>query len=202
MILITLNILFIILSVNKLSHDLVTLENDYNNSLDSIVAVSASCRKNQLCSTRASPSTNYKTLLSLTLLLSGDIQLNSGPRNISVYPCGLCDYPVTWNCSGVACDSCNIWFHASCIELCSNDYELLNRSNVQWLCHKCDSINCDSFTFWSFSLNCSNYFTPLTDPNITIDSVNSSFSPLKTSSPHPKVKETSHIKTGLLLNQT
>ena len=63
------------------------------------------------------------------------------------------------------------------------DFALLNRSSVQWLCHKCDSMNCDSFTFRSFSLNCSNYYSPLIDPNITLDSINSTFSPLKTSSP-------------------
>ncbi|CAC5376108.1 unnamed protein product [Mytilus coruscus] len=78
------------------------------------------------------------SMLILILLLAGDIELNPGPRTKqqSIYQCGLCEHPVTWNCEGVCCDDCNIWHHKSCIELCSTDYDLLQRSNVQWLCCK------------------------------------------------------------------
>ena len=170
--------LVILVSTQRFLH--TTSEND----LDPIKAVFATCgKKNFMCKTRDLPPNINKTLFSFTLLLAGDVQINPGPRTTSVYPCGLCDHPVTWNCRGVACDECSIWYHGSCIELCSNDYALLERSNVQWLCHKCDSINCDSFTFRSFSLNCSNYYNPIIDPNVTIESVNSVFSPLRTSSP-------------------
>ena len=100
----------------------------------------------------------------LLLLLGGDIEQNPGPRgkHQSVYPCGLCDHPVTWKCEGVCCDDCDIWHHRSCIELCTTDYELLQRPNVQWLCCKCESINVSSFTFHSFELNTTNYYEPLT----------------------------------------
>ena len=78
----------------------------------------------------------------------------------------------------------NMWHHRSCIELCSSDYQLLQRSNVQWLCCLCDSINVNSFTFHSFDTD-SNYYSPIQDSDITLDSIRSSvFSPLKTSSPH------------------
>ena len=124
------------------------------------------------------------------LLLSGDIHINPGPRakNSSVFPCGLCEYPVTWSCKGVACDDCSIWFHQSCIELCSADFELLNHSNIQWKCYKCNSINCDSFTFHSYELENSSHGHTCTSPdsNILEDSVPSSdhhFRPLRTSSP-------------------
>lgn len=120
------------------------------------------------------------TVLILTLLLTGDIEENSSPSTTSVYLCGLWKHTVTWHCRGVACDDCGVWYHGSCIELCSNDFAMLERSNVQWLCHKCDSINNDTFTFRSLLLNCSNYYTSLTDPDITSNSVTSSFSPLKT----------------------
>ena len=30
------------------------------------------------------------------ILLSGDIELNPGPTNKSMYPCAMCDLPVTW----------------------------------------------------------------------------------------------------------
>ncbi|KAL8588820.1 hypothetical protein ACOMHN_011536 [Nucella lapillus] len=70
--------------------------------------------------------------------------------------------------------------------MCSSDYALLQRSNVQWICPKCDSINCDSFTFHSYELSCSNYYNPLSEDNTTIDSISSHplvFSPLRASSP-------------------
>ena len=57
-------------------------------------------------------SKNHSTL-SLILILSGAIQLNPGPRTKqrSIYSCGLCEHPVTWNCDGVCCDDCSIWHH-------------------------------------------------------------------------------------------
>ncbi|XP_063409089.1 uncharacterized protein LOC134692562 [Mytilus trossulus] len=124
-------------------------------------------------------------MLILILLLAGDIELKPGPRTKqqSVYPCGLCEHPVTWNCQGVCCDDCSIWHHKSCIELCSTDYDLLQRSNVQWLCCKCETINVSTFTFHSYEPNTSNYYEPLTH-NSTFESITSNaFSPLKTSSP-------------------
>ena len=36
------------------------------------------------------------TLLTLILILSNDIELNPGPRNASIFPCGYCDQPVNW----------------------------------------------------------------------------------------------------------
>ncbi|CAC5356351.1 unnamed protein product [Mytilus coruscus] len=107
-------------------------------------------------------------LVILLILLGGDIEQNPGPREIqqSVYPCGLCDHPVTWKCESVYCDDCDIWHHRSCVELCTADYELLERSNVQLLCCKCDSINVSSFTFHNYELNSSNYYEPLSH-NIT-----------------------------------
>ncbi|KAL8612442.1 hypothetical protein ACOMHN_058570 [Nucella lapillus] len=104
------------------------------------------------------------------------------PRAASIFPCGYCEEPVTSYCDGVACDNCDVWYHTSCISMCSSDYALLQRSNVQWICPKCDSINCDSFTFHSYELSCSNYYNPLSEDNTTIDSISSHplvFSPLK-----------------------
>ena len=74
--------------------------------------------------------------------------------------------------------------HRSCLSMCSNDYRDLEGTNVVWLCCKCDSFNCDSFTFRSYELQTSNSFHPLTQIDSSIDSVHSSvFSPLHTSSP-------------------
>ncbi|CAC5407576.1 unnamed protein product [Mytilus coruscus] len=110
-------------------------------------------------------------LVLLLILLGGNIEQNPGPREKqqSIYPCGLCDHPVTWKCEGVCCDDCDVLHHRSCIELCTADYELLERSNVQWLCCKCDSINMinvSSFTFHNYELNTTKCYEPLSH-NIT-----------------------------------
>ena len=70
------------------------------------------------------------------------------------------------------------------------EYVLLGRSHVQWLCPRCDSMNCDSFTFNSFELSCHNTFAPLAPDSqytsITSPSSTDPFSPKHTSSPnHP-----------------
>jgi hypothetical protein len=52
---------------------------------------------------------NHSMVL-LILLLAGDIEQNPGPRGKqqSIYPCGLCEHPVTWNSQGICCDDCSI----------------------------------------------------------------------------------------------
>ena len=124
------------------------------------------------------------TLSLLVLLLSGDVETNQGP-DASVYPCGFCDQPVTWNCKGIACDGCNVWFHLSCADMASCDYDALGRSSVVWPCPRCDGMNCDSFTFRSFEIDSFNYFAPLQSLSST-DSVSSSnpFTPQKASTPN------------------
>ena len=129
----------------------------------------------------------------IILLLSVDVEVNPGPE--TKWPCGICQYPVTWSQEGVACDGCELWHHKSCISLCSDDFQLLERSNVAWKCCKCDSINCDTFTFHSFELQTSNSFYLLTfEP--TIDSIHSQvFSPLHTSS--PRLRNCSNVSPGV-----
>jgi hypothetical protein len=31
------------------------------------------------------------------------------------YPCYICNIPVLWSDKGVACDKCDQWYHAKCI---------------------------------------------------------------------------------------
>ena len=123
------------------------------------------------------------TVLLLIMVQAGDIELNPGPKQSSVFPCGLCQIPVTWSNEGVCCDCCSVLHHKSCIELCTADYELLQRSNVQWMCCKCDSLNVSSFTYHSYEIDNVSYYEPLTTTESFQDSFMSQFSPLKTSSP-------------------
>ena len=181
----TLYLLLLLASLKRLSPE---TSPPLKQTVDSANAVYSTCSRRQyqlLDDNKRSviPPRINATIFSVALLLAGDIQINPGPGTKSVYPCGVCEDPVTWNCRGVACDNCNIWYHGSCMELCTKDFELLNKSNIQWHCHKCDTMNCDSFTFRSFSLNCTNFYSPLSDIDLTFESINSVFSPLKTSSP-------------------
>ena len=63
--------------------------------------------------------------------------------------------------------------------------ELLQRSHVQWMCCKCDSMNVDSFTYRSFELYITNMFFPLSHIDDTMESIKGTcaFSPLHTRSP-------------------
>ncbi|CAC5403689.1 unnamed protein product [Mytilus coruscus] len=133
-------------------------------------------------------------LIILLILLSGDIETNPSPKTANVFPCGLCERPVTWSREGVCCDCCSIWHHRSCIELCTTDYELLQRSNVQWMCCKCDSLNVSSFTYHAYEIENVCYYEPLTTDLSFMDSFSSSFSPLVTSSQ----KTNQQPKTGLM----
>ena len=126
-------------------------------------------------------------LLALSLIISGDIHPHPGPTHKSVYPCGLCQVPVTWSCEGVCCDGCDIWYHKSCTEQNSTEFAELNRTDVAWHCYKCDSVNVSSFSFHSYEFIKPNSFEPLANLDETLDqSVLSTFSPRFISSPANK----------------
>jgi hypothetical protein len=75
----------------------------------------------------------------------GDIALNSGPN--SIYLCGYCAIPVTWERQrAVCCDNCNTWYHSTCFAYRPNKLELLQRSNVSCICCKCDSQNIEEWS--------------------------------------------------------
>ena len=78
----------------------------------------------------------YKNILlvSLLLLMSHDVEQNPGPRPPK-YPCGVCDRAVRWNQRGVACDSCDRWYHASCVAMPESVYAAL--SDTSWHCVNC-----------------------------------------------------------------
>ena len=116
------------------------LQTDINSSVINDTVLTAICNKTlKTCRYRWEPAASpnkQKTLLILVLLLAGDIEQNPGPakQNATVWPCGICQYPVTWGHQGVACDGCSLWHHKSCLSMCSNDYKDLEGSNVVWLC--------------------------------------------------------------------
>ena len=95
---------------------------------------------------------HWKQLMLFTLLLSGDINVNPGPK--PTYLCGYCQTPVTWHHThAVCCGACDVWYHSDCIDLSNISTENLQSSERSWKCCKCDSCSIDSFIFHSYELN-------------------------------------------------
>ena len=59
-------------------------------------------------------------LLQLLLAISGNVELNPGPRTPK-YPCGKCGKAVAIN--SIACDICNTWYHRECAGMNSTIFE-------------------------------------------------------------------------------
>ena len=74
-------------------------------------------------------------VISLLLLLAGDIEVNPGPSY--KHPCSPCDKPVKSNQDGIQCDGCDFWFHRQCEYLSKSAYLSLSNSNEACLCSVC-----------------------------------------------------------------
>lgn len=92
----------------------------------------------------------------LTLIVSGDIELNLGPpktksevRDVN-YPRQICEQSVKCNQKGVACDSCELWYHTKCMGISDTMYYSFN--NVSWHCNNCGKPNIHSSFFSSHTL--------------------------------------------------
>ena len=71
----------------------------------------------------------------LPILLSSQVKLNPGPaspgnQNSSIFPCGYCDLPVTWDQCEICCDTCDLWFHKNCVDMGSHTFRAFSTMNV------------------------------------------------------------------------
>ena len=132
---------------------------------------------------------------------SNDIESNPGPQtelhgssdsSSTLYLCGSCKEPVTWNDMGVMCEDCESWFHIDCQGIGDNTYERLGDKSVVWTCLTCDGPNYSSLLFDLHGINTSNKFDALGATgelsSTSIDTFNSSdeqtlAQPLHSSSP-------------------
>ena len=84
-------------------------------------------------------------------------------QRCQLFPCGTCQY--NDNVGGlhlaVACDSCDVWYHKSCISMTSVEYAGIE--DQSWKCYCCRSVNNASFIYHPFNLEVSNRFSPLSD---------------------------------------
>ena len=144
-----------------------------------------------------------RALKGLTLLIiisSGDIQVN--PCLTSVYPCGCCELPATWDHRrAVCCGNCKLWNHFECIELSSSKINILQFANISWVCCHCESLNVDSFTYHSYEFELSNRFSVLSDLSSVL-SVYSVVSPKAGSTPIHKLDKPCLIDDPVKSNES
>ena len=86
----------------------------------------------------------------------------SGSLNLSsIFPCGYCEDPVTWEQRGICCDSCDVWFHKDCVDMGSFTFLAYSTTNVSWICCRCNHPNFDRNLFHSFEIETTNNFDNL-----------------------------------------
>ena len=126
------------------------------------------------------------------ILLSGQVELNPGPPmsgslNLSsIFPCGYCEDPVTWEQRGICCDSRDVWFHKDCVDMGSFTFLAYSTTNVSWICCRCNHPNFDRNLFHSFEIETTNNFDNLNfSGSENVNSPNSDFAPTQHSSPIP-----------------
>ena len=88
-------------------------------------------------------SLSNRNIVLAILLLAGDVHPNPGPinRGSTIYPCGYCQQHVGWSCSGVGCETCNVWYHRECVSITHSHYLALNNSAHVWICFMCQTPN-------------------------------------------------------------
>ena len=73
-------------------------------------------------------------LISMLLLISGDIHPNPGP----IDPCSVCSRRVTWGNRSIQCTGCSLWVHLSCSGLSPADFRKISPGH-SWTCPMCPS---------------------------------------------------------------
>ena len=87
-------------------------------------------------------------LIDILLVISGQIELNPGPKHNIKFPCGECSKAVRWGQKAIACDTCDKRFHSTCIEMNSFIYDVYeNSSDLPWECCNCGVKNISTSLF-------------------------------------------------------
>ena len=100
-------------------------------------------RPKQTSPYKKSHKSNKTCHLLLILLLSGDVELNPGPAHVndSIYPCPCCELQVDYGMKALQCDHCSMWYHKTCISMCTRDYRNLENNSISYLCFRCNHPN-------------------------------------------------------------
>jgi len=104
--------------------------------LNSLDIIASTRRPSHLIFSHPSHPSGTKLITICAILLSGDIELNPGPRQYK-HPCGVCSKPVKSNQKGIQCEVCNFWLHTRCIGIPDDEYRQLQSSVDPWCCKRC-----------------------------------------------------------------
>ena len=154
------------------------------NSL-AINATDRNARKLPYSNTKKRNQRRAAIIILLLLLMSGDIESNPGPRHrhSSIFPCGVCQRHVDWSARALACDNCDVWFHATCIDLDSDNFKSLAAQDASWACFKCHSQNFTTNIFHSYEIPMQNRYSTLSDSSTSLPIPSPTFVPPMCSSP-------------------
>ena len=74
-----------------------------------------------------------------SVTVNGDIEANPGPmhRQASTFPCGLCEEHVSFKPTAIAI-VLTVTYETTCLEMCTNAFDELEKSVVSWICAKCN----------------------------------------------------------------
>ncbi|CAC5400007.1 unnamed protein product [Mytilus coruscus] len=138
--------------------------------------------------------TYHLTYLSMLLItIANDINLNPG-QDTTVFLCGTCDEPVTWEDKGIIGDTCNQWYHTTCQSVSSRTYNILvEDSAIAWDCLICDCPNYSSVCF-DIVLSTSNSFSILSDTSLKSTLPSDCIKPIHASTPDRKKQDKSPKK--------
>ena len=156
----------------------------------------ASLRGIHTCKEKATPGSHRDaTILTLLLIIGGDIQMNPGPVK---YPCGICSAAVKQRDPAVCCDQCGNWVHNRCSGFSAHIYDQMKDTSGMWICPSCGMPSFSSSLFGSSSIiSTSNSFSAL-DPDHCSSSNVPAFVPTRASTPNksknPKYKNPDKIK--------
>jgi len=113
--------------------------------------------------TKNNYNTHMAVLILLLLLLGGDIELNPGPKPI--YPCGICERSVNDTQRAFCCDGCDLWYHKTCLSMCTQDFEYLENRSISYICYKCNVPNHISNLHHIYEIDTINRFSQLSNIN-------------------------------------
>ena len=110
----------------------------------------------QLKVNKSRPVSQY--IFMLLLPNACDTETNPGPR-APKWQCGTCTKAVTWRHKAVCCDTCETWFHIQCQNMRPLIYNVMNASNLSWVCLQCGVPNFSTTIFDStYSIDTENKF--------------------------------------------
>ena len=79
-----------------------------------------------------------RSIIIIMLLMCGEVEMNPGSVNDSIYPCRYCKLQIGWSRRALCCDSCSLWYHKTCLSMATDDYARLEEyASVSWHCLKC-----------------------------------------------------------------